>query len=36
MQGSLFEALIFGASLPAPVTDKEVAKTNTSFLAYRA
>ena len=27
---------LFGASLLAPVTDKEVAETNTRFLAYGA
>ena len=32
MQGTLSKTLIFGASLLAPVTDKEIAKTDTSFL----
>ena len=33
MQGTLSGTLIFGASLQAPVTDNEIAKTDTSFLA---
>ena len=36
MQETLSKTLTFEASLLAPVTDKEVAKTDTSFLAYGA
>ena len=36
MQETLSKTLTFGASLLAPVTDKEVAETNTSFLALGA
>ena len=36
MQGTLSRTLTFGASLLAPVTDEEVAKTDTSFLACGA
>ena len=34
MQETLSRTLTFGAFLPATVTDKEVAETDTSFLAY--
>ena len=36
MQGTLSRTLTFGVSLLAPVTNEEVAKTDTSFLAYGA
>ena len=36
MQKILFETLTFGVSLLALVTDEEVAKTDTSFLACGA
>ena len=36
MQGTLFGTLTFNASLLAPIIDKELAKTDTSFLACKA
>ena len=36
MQGVLSRTFTFGASLLAPVTDREIAKTDTSFLACKA
>ena len=36
MQGALSRSLTFEAFVLAPVTNKELAKTDTSFLAYGA
>ena len=36
MQGILFRTFTFKASVLAPVTNKEFAKTDTSFLACTA
>ena len=36
MQGTISRNLTFGASPLAPVTNKKVAKTGISFLAYGA